>query len=244
MNTNPANRVVFRVAQSGFAACLVAVSAAGTAKADPTQNLFIGGGQYSSSSQYVYLGDITPIAGGSLGKGLFVSPFVSWSRYTFQKNGTEFTGSQPAASLGFGYAWTTKPLSVSLSLAGGYSNTSVSPFAPSGSFHGPQWFAEPEIYAQAHLPAGITVTGNGGYLTGSRDFWVTTYAMVPVTAALSIGPEADLGGGINYRNHTIALRLADQLTPRLAFTVSGGATTDVPGSYHPYVGMGLSVPFP
>jgi hypothetical protein len=243
MNTNHAVRVVFRVAQSGLVACLVAVSAAGIAKAAPPVNLFIAGGQYSSSSQYAYLGDITPIAGGSLGKGFFISPFLSWSRYTFQKNGVGFTGSQPAGTIGLGYAWTTQPLSVSLSLAGGYSNTSVSPYVPAGSFHGPQWFAEPEIYAQAHLPAGITVTGNGGYLTGSRDFWATTYALVPVTPTLSIGPEADFGGGINYRNHTVALRLADQLTPNLAFTISGGATTNVPGSYSPYVGLGLSVPF-
>lgn len=243
MNTSNSDHTTLRAAKSGILACLVAMSAAELAKAQPPETMIIAGGQYSSVSQYAYLGDITPVAGGSFGQGLYISPFLSWGRYTFQKDGRGFTGTQPAGSLGIGYAWTTQPLSLSLSIAGGYSNTSVSPYAPQGSFHGPQWFAEPEVYAQLHLPAGISVTGNGGYLTGSHSFWVTTYAMVPVTPALSIGPEADFGGGTNYRNHTIALRLTGQLTPSLALTLSGGASTNVPGSYHPYAGLGLSVPF-
>lgn len=224
-------------------ACLATLATAGRAHADIRQNLFIAGGQYSSSSQSAYAGSIVPFPGATLGKGFFISPFVGLNRYTFRKNGQLFTGTEPAASLGIGHGWTTKTFDLNLSLAGGYSNTRVSPYAPSGSFHGGMWFAEPEIYAHAMLPKGASVTFNAGYLTGVRSYWTTAYLLIPVTSRLSVGPEADFGGGINYRNHAIALRFATRVTNSLEVDFSGGAMTNVPGSYHPYVALNLSVPF-
>lgn len=232
------------LAAIGAYGCLALLAWPNSAQAaDASQNLLIGGAQFSRTSQFAYLGTILPIDGGTLGHGLFISPFLSRSQYTFSQNGTEFTGTQPSASLGVGYSWSTKQLSVSLSVAGGYSNTTLSPYSPPNAFRGAQWFAEPELYTQLALPAGSSFTFDGGYLTGLRSFFVTTYLQVPVGDAISIGPEADFGGGINYRNHTFALRVSDQLTKRLAVNLSAGATTNVPGNYHPYVGVGFSLPF-
>jgi len=233
--------------RAGGAATLAAIAlavVAGVPRAwAAPQSLAIAGAQYSRSGSYVYLGAIRPIGGGELGHGFFILPFLGWSRYTFRQDGTEFSGNQPAASLAIGRAWSVHGFSLSLSLAGGYSNTTLSPHAPPNSFRGGQWFAEPELWARASLPGGASVTVNGGYLTGLRSYWATAYGQIPITRFVAVGPEVDFGGGTNYRNHTIALRIADQLTPRLALTLSAGATTNVPGSYHPYVSFSLSLPF-
>lgn len=234
---------IIGAARGTFIACLATVAMGSAAKANPHQNLLIAGGQYSTSSQSVYLGSITPLAGGTLGDGYFISPFVGWNRYTFQKNGQTFTGSEPTASLGIGRGWKTKHFDLSLSVAGGYANTNVSPYAPSGSLHGGKWFVEPEIYAHASLPRGVSFTFNGGYLTGLRSYWASTYILVPVTSSFSVGPEADFGGGINYRNHAFALRVSDKVTNSLVVNASAGALTNIPGSYHPYFALNLSVPF-
>lgn len=232
-----------RVATRGVAACLFSLAGIAAARAGSPQNLFVGGGSYSASSQFAYIGSILPLAGGALGKGFFVSPFASWSRYTFEKDGKTFTGSEPSASLGVGYAWQLPHLDLNLSVAGGYSNTTVTPYAPAGSFHGGQWFAEPEIYAHVHLPEGASLTVNGGYLTGLRSYWGSSYLLVPVTRSVSIGPEVDIGGGVNYRTRTYALRVADMITDSVGVDFSAGATTNLPGPYHPYVALNLSVPF-
>ena len=42
---------------------------------------------------------------------------------------------------------------------------------------------------------------------------------------------------------TFALRVADKLTSSLDVDLSAGATTNLPGPYHPYVALNLSVPF-
>jgi len=254
MKNENLHRLAVRTASYGSLACVALLAAGRAAQAQSTQNqstqnqssqnLLIAGGQGSSNAQFAYLGMIAPIAGGTLGHGPFVVPFFGWSRYTFNQNGTEFTGSEPSGSLGFGYAWTTNVLSVSLSIAGGYSNTTLSPYAPPGAFKGSQWFAEPQMYAQLKLPAGVTVTGDGGYLTGLRSYFVTSYAQVPVTDAVAVGPEADFGGGINYRNQTFGLRVSDRVTPGLTVALTGGAQTNIPGNYRPYFALALSVPIP
>ena len=244
MITTRSKRRVLPAARAGLLACVLLVSAAGRAWADPPpQNLFIGGAQYSAPSQFAYAGAILPFAGGTLGHGFYVSPFIGWSRYTFMSDGTQITGSEPAPSLGIGHAWSGKHYSLSLSVAGGYSHTSLSPYAPPNSFRGSEWFAEPEVYAQGSLPGGSSLTVNGGYLTGLRSFWVSSYAMIPLAARFSAGAEADFGGGINYSNHVFALRVADQLTNQLTLTASLGAATNVPGNYHPYVALAVSLPF-
>lgn len=233
-----------RTATRGMVACIVALAGIPAARAGSSaQNLFVGGGSYSASSQFAYAGAIMPLAGGTLGKGFFLSPFASWSRYTFEKDGRTFTGSEPSASLGVGYGWQLPHLDLNLSLAGGYSNTTVTPYAPSGSFHGGQWFAEPEIYAHALLPKGASLTFNGGYLTGLRSYWSSAYLLVPATQSISLGPEVDFGGGINYRTRTYALRVSDKITKSVGVDLSAGATTNLPGPYHPYVALNLSVPF-
>lgn len=231
-------------AKLGLLGSLLLLPAIPVASAASPQNLLISGGNYSSNAQFAYLGAVVPVAGGSLGHGFFVSPFFGWVRYTFQRNGVQFTGTEPAGSLGVGYAWTTDWLNLSLSVAGGYSNTSVSPYVPPDTFHGVQYFAEPEVYAQLKLPAGITWTAIGGYLTGLRSYFVSSYQMVPITPAIAIGPEEDFGGGINYRNQAFALRVNYQVTPGLNVALSGGEQTNIPGSYHPYVAVALNVPFP
>jgi hypothetical protein len=243
MRTARLNYQGLRAAGPGLLACFL-VMTTGRAWGDPpSQSLFIGGAQYSAPSQFAYAGAIIPFAGGTLGQGFYVSPFFGWSRYTFLNNGTEITGSEPAPSLAIGRAWSGKRYSLSLSIAGGYSNTSLSPYAPPGSFRGAEWFAEPEVYAQVALPAKASLTVNGGYLTGLRSFWVSTYAMAPLTGRFSAGAEADFGGGINYSNHAFAMRLADQFTNQLTLTASLGAMANVPGNYHPYIALAVSLPF-
>lgn len=233
----------YKVTQS-MTGCILVLAGIQAARAgSPPQNLFVGGGSYSASSQFAYAGSIMPLGGGTLGKGFFVSPFASWGRYTFEKNGRTFTGADPSASLGFGYGWQMPHLDLSLSLAGGYSNTTVTPYAPPGSFHGGQWFAEPEIYAQTTLFKNASLTFNGGYLTGLRSYWSSTYLLIPATQSVSIGPEIDFGGGVNYRTRTYALRVADKISNTVGLDFSVGATTDLPGPYHPYVALNLSVPF-
>ena len=243
MKSASLRRTARRATRAGIVTCISTIAITATARAAPHTNLFIAGGQYANSSQSAYLGAILPLPGGTLGKGFFVSPFAGWNRYTFQKNGQSFTGSEPSASVAIGHAWDEPDFNLSLSVAGGYSNTTVTPYAPKGSFHGGQWFAEPEIYAQLKLPAGATATVNGGYLTGMRSYWSSAYLLVPVSPSISIGPEADFGGGINYRSRTYALRVADKLTSSLDVDLSAGATTNLPGPYHPYVALNLSVPF-
>ncbi|HET9148574.1 MAG TPA: hypothetical protein VFN77_11005, partial [Acetobacteraceae bacterium] len=71
----------------------------------------------------------------------------------------------------------------------------------------------------------------------------TTFLLVPLTSRVAIGPEADFGGGINYENHTFALRISGQVTSRLSLAASFGAMTDVPGHFHPYVGFAVTRPF-
>ena len=243
MTTARSNDQVLRTVGFGLLTWFLLLLAGPAWGDQQTQSLFIGGAQYSAPSQFVYAGAIIPFAGGRLGQGFYVSPFVGWSRYTFLNNGTTITGSEPAPSLGIGHAWSGKRYSISLSIAGGYSHTSLSPYAPPGSFRGTEWFAEPEVYAEVALPAKSSLVVNGGYLTGLRSYWVSTYAMTPLTGRFSAGAEADFGGGINYRNHTFALRLADQFTNQLTLTASLGAMTNVPGNYHPYIALTVSLPF-
>lgn len=222
-------------------ALLTGMMFAGPAHA-ASQSLLLGGAQYSGDNDYVYLGALKPIAGGKLGDGFYVSPFLGVSHYTFTQNNLGFTGNQPAVSLGVGYAWTRPGFSLSLSLAGGYADTFLSPYKPSGSIIGGQLFAEPEIYTRIALPGNGSVTINSGYLAGIRSFFGSVYSLVPVNKTLSIGPEVDFGGGINYRDHSFALRIQDQLTSQLTLTLSAGASTNVPVAYKPYVAFTFSLP--
>lgn len=208
------------------------------------ENLMISGGQASRTSDFAYIGVITPLGQARLGDGIFLSPILDISRYTFNQSHTGFTGLQPSASLALGYATAINGTNISLSVAGGYAHTSLSPYVPSGSMNGSAVFVEPEIYMHIPLPAHASLTANGGYLLGLRSYWFLTYAAIPIGGAFSIGPEIDLGGGPNYRSRVIAMRGNGNITPKLGFSVTLGAIADAAGSFTPYAGFTLNYPFP
>lgn len=226
-----------------FAAAGVLATFGLQAPARAASGLLIAGANYSAVGSYAYLGDIKPVAGGTLGNGFFVSPFVGVSRYTFTGNATNFTGYQPAASLGVGYSGGFGPISYSLSGAGGVAYTSLSPFRPTGSITGAQAFLEPEIYLQANTSRHTRLVMNGGYLLGLRSYWFCAYQQTDLGQRFSAGPELDLGGGSNYRNQAMALRLGYRITAAVSLSVSVGAQRSGAGAWTPYVALGLSAPF-
>lgn len=207
------------------------------------QMMAIAGGQTSRAADYAYTGIIDPLFDGKLGSGWFISPMLGLNRYSFKQNTTRFVGTQPSGSLGLGYSISGKAGSISLSVAEGYGQASISPYAPAGSVHGGQFFTEPEIWAQVPLAPWLHITANGGYLTGLRSYWFVTYAAATITPRISVGPEIDLGGGPNYRSQVVAARFNTQITQRLGVSLSLGGITNIPGSYHPYAGVGLTLPF-
>lgn len=207
------------------------------------QNLAISGVQASRTADYAFAGVIHPILGGQLGKGLFLAPIAGVSRYTFNQEATRFTGTQPSVSLGLGYATSLGPASVSLSTAAGYANTTISPYVPSGSDHGGQFFVEPQIWLRVPLGRRLAVTVNGGYLTGLRSYWFVGYGSYRITPRFALGPEVDLGGGPSYRNRMLGVRFSIQATARLGVDVTLGGITNIPGSYQPFAGINLDLPF-
>lgn len=206
------------------------------------QSLLIGGAQASRSSDYGYFGLIDPVWGGRLGEGFFLAPIVGVSRYSFIQSDTRYTGLQPAASLGFGYAFSMAGLKTNLSLAAGYANTSLSPYLPTGAVHGGRGFLEPSVWVMAPIAPRLSVVVNGGYLTGLDSYWFTSYAQYRIAPHFMLGPELDMGGGPNYRNRMIGLRLGTEIAHRVQLSGTLGAITDIPGSYHPYIGLGVTLP--
>jgi hypothetical protein len=207
------------------------------------QNLAIAGGQASRSADYAFAGVIHPIFDGQLGNGLFLAPIIGVSRYTFNQNEIRLTGTQPAVSLGIGYSTKLGPASASLSVAGGYANTTISPYVPNGSVHGGEFFVEPQVWLRVPVGKYTSVTANGGYLTGLRSYWFVGYAAYSLTPRLAIGPELDLGGGPNYRNRMLGVRFKIQASPRIGVAFTLGAITNIPGSYRPFVGINFVLPF-
>ncbi len=206
------------------------------------QSLLIGGAQASRASDYGYVGLIDPVWGGRLGEGFFLAPIIGVSRYSFTQSNTRFTGLQPAASLGVGYAFSIAGVNTNLSLAAGYANTSLTPYLPAGAIHGGRGFLEPSLWVMAPITPRLSVVVNGGYLTGLRSYWFTSYAQYRFAPHFTLGPEIDMGGGPNYRNRMIGLRLGTEVAHRLQLSGTLGAITNIPGSYHPYVGLGVTLP--
>ena len=206
------------------------------------QSLLIGGAQASRASDYGYFGLIDPVWGGRLGQGFFLAPIIGVSRYSFNQSNTRFTGLQPAASLGLGYAFSIDGVNTNLSLAAGYANTSLTPYLPAGAVHGGRGFLEPSLWVMAPIARKLSVVVNGGYLTGLRSYWFTSYAQYRIAPHFTLGPEFDMGGGPNYRNRTIGLRLGTDIAHRLQLSGTLGAITNIPGSYHPYFGLGVTLP--
>jgi hypothetical protein len=218
---------------------LVLISAPDVAAA---QSLLIGGAQASRASDYGYFGLIDPVWGGRLGEGFFLAPIVGVSRYSFIQSNTRFTGLQPAASLGLGYAFSIAGLKTNLSLAAGYANTSLSPYVPTNAVHGGKAFLEPSLWALAPIEPRLSVVVNGGYLTGLRSYWFTSYAQYRIAPQVTLGPELDMGGGPNYRNRMFGLRLGAKVAEQLELSGTLGEITNIPGSYHPYIGLGVTLP--
>lgn len=208
------------------------------------QNLAVVGAQASRSSDYAYAAVLMPIGQSRLGDGYYLSPDIGVSRYIFNQDHTGFTGVQPSVTLGLGYATTLAGTSLSLSIAGGYAHTNLTPYALPGSLQGNSVFAEPQIWLQVPLPTRVKLTANGGYLLGLRSYWFLTYAAIPVAGTFSLGPEIDLGGGSNYRNEVFALRGNANITPQLGASLTLGAIADSAGEYDPYVGFTLNYPLP
>lgn len=208
------------------------------------QTLAIAGLQASRSSDFAYVGSIVPVGRAKLGDGYFLSPMFSFNRYTFDQNGTGFTGLQPSVSLGFGYATTLANTSLSISVSGGYAHTNLTPYAPSGSLNGSSFFTEPQIWMRVPLPERVALTANGGYLLGLRSYWFVTYLAIPLDSAFSVGPEIDLGGGPKYRNRVIGLRGSGNITSRLSYSLTLGAISNSTGQYNAYAGFTLDYPLP
>lgn len=208
------------------------------------QTLAIAGVQASQTSDFAYVGTLVPVGQAKLGNGYFLSPMLSINRYTFDQNGTGFTGLQPSVSLGLGYATMLANTSLSISVSGGYAHTSLTPYAPSGSLNGGSFYAEPQMWMRVPLPEHVALTANGGYLLGLRSYWFVTYLAKPLNEVFSVGPEIDLGGGPKYRNRVIGLRGNGNVTSRLGYSLTLGAISNSAGQYNAYASFTLNYPLP
>lgn len=189
-------------------------------------SLALAGVQQSAQSSYDYLGWIQPIAGGSLGQGLYTQVFLSYLTYRYQgsQNGISalVRARVPGVSAGLGYAFTLGILQLNVSGSLSYQYFSLQPVVPAnGPFKSSLTFV-PQV--QIHLPLGdgFYASGIGSYAFGQGSYWSRARLGIPLLSVLHFGPEIIPSGGRNYQIRQYGAFVTVALPEAWEVTAEGG----------------------
>ncbi len=214
--TRPGRLTVLAVAMTAA----IVLSAPG-AHAAPAA-LFLAGNQWSRDGDSAYLGWIRPVAGGRLGQGWFVRPWLSYTSYRYHGAPGLVSAHVPGASLGGGYAWSGRHGSRSLSLAPGYQDTRLHPDDPGNSARGGQAFVLAQGQWRQRLAPAWDSRLIANYALGSRNYWTRLRLGYHAGARAALGPSFVYQGGPDYHGWQAGAFLDWALTRRWQVGVAGG----------------------
>lgn len=185
-------------------------------------SLGLGGTLWTNGGTSTYLGWVRPIAGGHLGHGWFLRPWISYDTYRYQSGSSVINAHVPAISLGAGYAWSDQYGYESLSLAPGVQDTHLHPSDPANSHQGQQTLVRVQGQYSRYFAQDWSVALIANYAFGPKDFWSRLRVGYTLHQQVTVGPSVVYQGGPDYRGHQVGAYLNWQATSRLTLGVSAG----------------------
>lgn len=187
-----------------------------------TGSLGLIGTQFTSSGTSSYIGLIQPVAGGRIGRGWFVRPWLSYNTYHYKGSPGVVHGRAPGFALGLGYAWSYQSSYISGSLAPGAQDTRLAPSDPNNPNHGLQGLVRIQLQYGHNFNENWSSAIIANYDIGPSEYWSRLRVGYTPHGRIIVGPSLVYQGGPAYRGHQLGLYVDWHTTSRLTVGVSGG----------------------
>lgn len=185
-------------------------------------SLGLAGTLWTNGGTSTYLGWVRPVAGGHLGHGWFLRPWLSFDTYRYQSGSNIINAHVPAISLGAGYAWSDQSGYESLSLAPGVQDTHLDPADPENTQQDQHFMMLAQGQYSRYFAQHWLVAVIANYAFGTQDFWSRLRLGYAMHDQVTVGPSFVYQGGPDYRAHQLGAYLNWQASSRLTLGISAG----------------------
>lgn len=179
-------------------AALAFAGLTGAARAEPTE-LWLAGAETSGDASFMFLGYVAPVGEGHLGDGLVQRYWIDWSRYRYDRAGTQIDASAPGVEAALGWQKGYESGWWAAYLGAAYRNTSLSPDDPTSAVRGSMLRPKLQLEGEFNLPAEWRISGIASYIGGQDAWFLRGRLLHGVPGDWRWGGEASWQGDPSYR---------------------------------------------
>lgn len=179
-----------------------------TAEKGAPSAVLLTGGAGGPTSSYGYFGGLVPLPGSQVGNGWVVKPWVDYTAYNFDFNGTTINAQAPGAEVLLGYTGSSDAGSWGLYVGPRWRNTTFDNNFVS-SVGGSRFGVKGEFVGEAQVSDVMRLGGIASYTTTDQYHWLRGRALFGDREGVNFGPEVVFQGNPEFEGRQYGLAVTN-----------------------------------